>query len=77
MGMGDLATTILVLPPGVSTVAFRVFALVHYGVRYELAGLGLTSGLCFVCLGAVIWQLALWRRIRIGHVGTDRMGEHR
>lgn len=77
MGMGDLATTILVLPPGVSTVAFRVFDLVHYGVRYELAGLGLTSGLCFVCLGAVVWQLTLWRRMRISHVGTDRIGEHR
>ena len=64
IGMGDLATTILVLPPGVTTVAFRVFDLVHYGVRYELAGLGLTSGLLFVVVGVVAWQLTLWQRMR-------------
>ena len=77
VGMGDLATTILVLPPGVTTVAFRVFDLVHYGVRYELAGLGLTSGLLFFFVGVAVWQLALWRRVRGSLDATASIGEHR
>ncbi|MEE3371844.1 MAG: hypothetical protein VX346_21105 [Planctomycetota bacterium] len=77
MGMGDLATTILVLPPGVTTVAFRVFDLVHYGVRYELAGLGLTSGLLFFFVGVVVWQLGLWRRVHGSLDATGSIGEQR
>ncbi|MAV37667.1 MAG: hypothetical protein CMJ59_19670 [Planctomycetaceae bacterium] len=79
IGMGDLASTILVLPPGMTTVAFRVFDLVHYGVRYELAGLGLTSGLLFVTTGLVarklmVWQRLRWRRDETYGPSTGRLG---
>lgn len=38
---GDLAATILVVPPGVSTVATRLFGLLHSGARYQEATLAL------------------------------------
>ncbi len=38
----DLSTYILVLPPQVSTLAMRIFELLHYGVRYKEAGLCLS-----------------------------------
>lgn len=42
---GDLSSTILVAPPGVTTAAIRVFGLIHSGVRYQ------ESGLCLAALG--------------------------
>ena len=74
IGMGDLASTVLVLPPGMTTVAFRVFDLVHYGVRYELAGLGLTSGLLFITAGVLARKLMVlqqrrWRRDEVHSAG--------
>lgn len=51
--VGELSASILVLPPGVTTVAARVFNLIHYGAEDELAGiclacLGLMTGLCWM-----------------------------
>ena len=39
---GDLACSILVVPPGVTTVSVRVFGLIHAGVDDQVAGLCLT-----------------------------------
>jgi iron(III) transport system permease protein len=39
---GDLACSILVIPPGVTTVSVRVFGLIHAGVDDQVAGLCLT-----------------------------------
>jgi iron(III) transport system permease protein len=36
---GELSTYLLVLPPGVTTIAMRIFDLLHYAVRYREAGL--------------------------------------
>jgi ABC-type Fe3+ transport system permease subunit len=41
IAFGDLASYLLVQPPGVTTVAMRMFDLLHYGIRNREAGLAL------------------------------------
>ena len=55
---GDLACSILVIPPGVTTVPIRVFGLIHAGVDDQVAGLCLVvfAGLAAV-VAAAIWLL--------------------
>ena len=50
IAMGDLAATILVVPPGVTTLSIRIFNLVHYGVEDRLAGICLATFAIFVLL---------------------------
>ncbi len=57
LALGDLSASILAVPPGVTTVAIRVFNLVHYGVEDQLAGLCLWSTLLFTGLTGVTVQL--------------------
>lgn len=57
---GDLACSILVVPPGVTTVPIRVFLLIHSGVDDQVAGICLTSLVGFIVMaGTAIW---LFRR---------------
>lgn len=56
IAMADISATILVLPPGMDTLARRIFGLVHYGVDDQLAGVSLLTGLLFVLLAAA----AMW-----------------
>ena len=51
LAMGDLSTTILVAPPGMSTVSLRVFGLLHAGVDDQVAGLCLTIVVLYFGLG--------------------------
>ncbi len=44
---GELTTSILLVPPGVTTLSIRIFGLVHYGVEDQLAAL------CLVTIAAV------------------------
>ncbi len=57
VSFSDLSTYMLCLPPGVTTISMRVFDLLHYGVRFQEAGLllfiavvGLGAGFLFVIL---------------------------
>lgn len=54
--VGELSASILVLPPGVDTVASRIFHLIHYGAEDELAGI------CLSCLIMMVMLSALARR---------------
>ncbi len=54
----DLSCTLLVLPPSVSTVATRIFGLLHSGVRYQESGLALVSAVAVWLLAAVGLKLA-------------------
>jgi iron(III) transport system permease protein len=54
---GDVATTLLVLPPGCTTLAQRTFSLVHSSVNDQLAGLGLWSWLVFSALAALYFAI--------------------
>jgi iron(III) transport system permease protein len=39
IAVGELSATLLVLPPGVTTISVRVFQLLHYGIDDRMAGL--------------------------------------
>lgn len=54
IGFGDLSSYLLCLPPGVTTVAMRVFDLLHYGVRYKEAGLLLLLVVLSNCLALTV-----------------------
>jgi iron(III) transport system permease protein len=55
---GDLACSILVVPPGVTTVPIRVFGLIHAGVDDQVAGLCLLMFVgVAVAVAAVLWLL--------------------
>lgn len=56
---GDLAASILVVPPGVTTIAIRVFGLLHAGVDYQVAGICLT-----IIVGYAIAAVSGWRLYR-------------
>jgi iron(III) transport system permease protein len=57
---GDLACSILVVPPGISTVPIRIFGLLHAGVDDQVAGICLTV-IAWMTLQvmAVHWLLAM------------------
>jgi iron(III) transport system permease protein len=55
---GDLAWSLLVLPPGVDTIPRRVFGLVHAGVEEQVAGICLIVVLAYAVLAASILALS-------------------
>lgn len=57
----DVPSTLVILPPGMTTVGTRTFALLHSGVRYQVAGLTL-GFLIFVALFAILCPL-LYKRV--------------
>ena len=58
ISLGDLAASILVVPPGVTTLSIRIFGLLHYGVEDQVAGICLAMILIFAALAAAIFYLA-------------------
>ena len=54
---GDLAASILVVPPGVTTIPVRVFGLLHSGVDDQVAGICLTTVLGFGAVGVLLLWL--------------------
>jgi iron(III) transport system permease protein len=60
LAAGDLACSILVVPPGVTTVPIRMFGLMHAGVDDQVAGLALAM-LILVAVAATTIQ---WTGIR-------------
>ncbi len=66
LASGDLAATILVVPPGVMTIAIKVFGLIHAGVDDQVAGICLTTAAGYVLLaGLFLWLLRRQQR-RLG-----------
>src|SRR6056297_2727554 len=66
VAIADVPATLVVLPPGISTLGTRIFGLLHSGVRYQAAGLAITSSLlvAFVVVIAYrIHHLRLRRRV--------------
>jgi len=51
---GDLAASILVIPPGITTIPVRVFGLLHSGVDDQVAGICLTTVWGFCTIGTVL-----------------------
>ncbi len=68
ISMGDVSASILVTPPGVTTVAIRVFGLIHYGVDDQVAALCLVGATGAVALAAA----AVWLSCRSLRAGGPR-----
>jgi iron(III) transport system permease protein len=58
ISLGDLAASILVVPPGVTTLSIRIFGLLHYGVEDQAAGICLAMILIFALLAWAVFRLA-------------------
>lgn len=54
----DLAASILVVPPGVTTLAIRIFGLIHYGVEDQVAAICLALAAVTVLLAAGVARVA-------------------
>jgi iron(III) transport system permease protein len=68
---GELSATVMVSPPGMTTVSIRVFRLLHAGVREQVAAICLTNVLGVAVLAWVIALLgARWSRVGAGPAGT-------
>jgi iron(III) transport system permease protein len=65
IAIGDLSASILVTPPGVSTIPIRVFGLLHAGVDDQVAGLCLTMVGEFVVLAAITISGVVWAENRV------------
>lgn len=55
---GDVTASILVRPPGIDTVAVRVFEMLHAGVDDKVAGLCLVSAIGYTAVGGAIYFFA-------------------
>ena len=64
VAVSDLAATLLVAPPGVSTLSIRIFGLLHYGAEDRVAALCLLLALALGALATLAWQLTAWTRRR-------------
>jgi iron(III) transport system permease protein len=63
VALGDLAASILVVPPGVTTLSIRIFGLLHYGVDDQVAGICLALVALFALLtAAAIGITFYWNR---------------
>jgi iron(III) transport system permease protein len=58
VAVGELSASILVLPPGVTTLPQRVFGLLHATAGDEVAGLGLVQSALFTLVAAATFWLA-------------------
>jgi iron(III) transport system permease protein len=54
---GDLAASILVIPPGIDTLPVRIFGLIHAGVDDQVAAICLTIILAVLAAAAIGWML--------------------
>jgi iron(III) transport system permease protein len=57
MTLGDLAASILVVPPAVVTLSIQIFALLHYGVEDQVAGICLALIGVFAVVAAAAWGI--------------------
>jgi iron(III) transport system permease protein len=68
LAFGELPATNLVQPPGITTITFRIWTLLHTGVESHLAGVALVM-LCVVASAALlpVWGLSclsVWRGVK-------------
>jgi iron(III) transport system permease protein len=58
VAIGELSATLLVYPPGMTTIAVRLFTLLHYGVDDQVAGICLALVATTCALAAAAWAAA-------------------
>ncbi len=69
VALGELAASILVVPPGVTTLSIRIFGLLHYGVEDQVAGICLAMTAIFAGIAALI--LVIGSRWRTAATASD------
>lgn len=57
VGVSDLAATLLVCPPGVSTISVRIFGLLHYGAEDRVSAFCLMLTLVLGAAAILAWTL--------------------
>lgn len=67
VAVGELCASVLVMPPGVTTVATEIFSLIHYGAEDALAGL------CLACLGVMV-VITLFTKSALNRLLTTQTG---
>ena len=65
IAVGVLSATLLVAPPGVTTISMRVFELLHKGVDDRVAALALAIFGIMGLVAAGLGMIAAWRRRRV------------
>jgi iron(III) transport system permease protein len=60
LSLGELAATLMVVPPGRATLAMRIYNYLHYGASDVVAGLGLLMVAGVLVAGAAIAILGAW-----------------
>ncbi|MCO6459559.1 MAG: iron ABC transporter permease [Pirellulaceae bacterium] len=69
---GDVAASVLVMPPGDQTVGLRVFGLIHAGVDDQVAALCLVSLLVYAApAGALVWLAGRWLSVGVGRFTAE------
>lgn len=72
LALGELGATLLVLPPGMSTLTVRLYNFLHYGAADKVAGMTLLAVLISAGTGAVLAVLLFcWSRRFAGKGRTD------
>ena len=61
LSVGELSASLLVLPPGVTTISVRIFQLLHYGVDDRVAALALSV---FAAMAAIAMAIATRSTLR-------------
>jgi iron(III) transport system permease protein len=61
LAVGELSASLLVLPPGVTTISVRIFQLLHYGVDDRVAALALSV---FAAMAAIALLIAVATTMR-------------
>lgn len=65
VSVGELSASVLVMPPGVTTVATKILSMIHYGADDQLAGL------CLCCLGVFV-TLSLIAKLTVSGLTSSR-----
>ncbi len=60
LAMGELAATLLVVPPGSSTLILRIYNYLHFGASQTVASLCLALSLTVLLAGGVMTLVVLW-----------------
>ena len=66
IAMGDLAASVLTVPPGVMTLQIQIFTLLHYGVEDVVAGISLAFATGFALFTLLVgwWGGRYFRRAK-------------
>ena len=57
LSLGDLGVTLLIIPPGLSTIPIKIYNYMHYGAEERVAALCLTLVVLQLLLGAGTWGI--------------------